>query len=87
MQLYYTIDGTKSPCRYDEVGMSTWIGEDFDERVLSTLEAHHRSSKALVHSMSDASAPLAYSIIVERSGSINQNLDVCATPRTHVRDP
>ena len=25
---------------YDEIGMSTWIGEDFDERVLSSLEAH-----------------------------------------------
>ena len=28
--------------RYDEVGLSTWIGEDFDERVLSALEAHRR---------------------------------------------
>ncbi|MEC8564960.1 MAG: hypothetical protein VXY90_13920, partial [Pseudomonadota bacterium] len=27
---------------YDAVGMGTWIGEDFDERVLSSLEAHRR---------------------------------------------
>jgi len=56
--------------QYDAVGMSTWIGEDFDERVLSALEAH-----AAADSPPSASPAITYSIIVERGHEVTQGLD------------
>jgi len=56
--------------RYDEVGLSTWIGEDFDERVLSALEAHRNSAPPA----GAGSASSVYSIIVERQQEVLQGL-------------
>ena len=58
---------------YDAVGLSTWIGEDFDERVLSTLEAH-RARRA--QSVADPPAALSYSIIVERGRTVIDGLNL-----------
>lgn len=73
---------------YDSYGLRTWIGEDFDERVLSALQAHHaaRSARAGTDaSEASAFAPatpptngsslLAYSIIVEQGQDLVANLD------------
>ena len=59
--------------RYDAVGLGSWIGEDFDERVLSALEAHRRATKA---NETAAAVPLAHSIIVERGHEVEQGLEL-----------
>lgn len=53
---------------YDQVGLSTWIGEDFDERVLSALASHHE-----LFGDAPADAP-AYSIIIEAGHRVDDNL-------------
>ena len=67
---------------YDDAGMSTWIGEDFDERVLSSLEAHHLHRQKELGQQEEAAdtrdglAPLLrYSIIVEQGRDVVANLD------------
>jgi len=55
---------------YDKVGLSNWIGEDFDERVLSALEAHRTSAPPA----GAGSASSVYSIIVERQQEVLQGL-------------
>ena len=71
---------------YDEIGMSTWIGEDFDERVLSSLEAHraalqdqqqehhHHQQHEQTASGQASVATLRYSIIVEHGYDVALNL-------------
>lgn len=59
--------------RYDAVGLGSWIGEDFDERVLSALEAHRRATNA---NETAAAVPLAHSIIVERGHEVEQGLEL-----------
>ena len=71
---------------YDEIGMSTWIGEDFDERVLSSLEAHRAAlqDQQQEHQQQQqheqtargqaSVATLRYSIIVEHGYDVALNL-------------
>jgi diketogulonate reductase-like aldo/keto reductase len=68
---------------YDAAGLATWIGEDFDERVLTALAAHFHSHRTnathtrptTASSGSAAAAkPLAYSIIIEREHDIARGL-------------
>ena len=75
--------------RYEAVGLNTWIGEDFDERVLTALEAHfhsrHRTNATHARPTTTASSggsaataaakPLAYSIIIERQHDIARGLE------------
>jgi hypothetical protein len=62
---------------YDRVGLGTWIGEDFDERVLSALEEHSERTRTAAESSADGAgaAPLAYSIIVENGRNVVHNLE------------
>ena len=73
---------------YDSVGLSTWIGEDFDERVLAALEAHHRhvaeggeGGGVKGGEGGEGAEPpplLAYSIIVEKGLAVGANLAALA---------
>ena len=62
---------------YDNVGLSTWIGEDFDERVLSALELHSSQHRGEEEGATEAAAKpplLPYSIIVESGHDVLANL-------------
>ena len=64
---------------YDAVGMDTWIGEDFDQRVLSALKAHRQvrrtdSSDAMGDAGGDDRGGERYSIIVEEGVDVTNNL-------------
>jgi hypothetical protein len=69
---------------YDAVGLGTWIGEDFDARVLSALKAHSAESRGGaadefddLHTAAGTPGPMVpYSIIVENGHEVVRNLEM-----------
>jgi len=62
---------------YDRKGLDTWIGEDFDARVLSLILTHHqqrRRSKGEGEPGSESSRSPMYSIIVEMPERLESDL-------------
>ena len=62
---------------YDAVGLGTWVGEDFDARVLAALRTHHVATQNSTRTRDeddDDSVPLRYSIIVEAGREVSANL-------------
>ena len=60
---------------YDAVGLGTWIGEDFDARVLSALKAHSDLVAGEDERANAKGGVLPYSIIVESGRDVLRNLD------------
>ena len=60
---------------YDAVGLGTWIGEDFDARVLSALKAHSDLVAGEDEGANANGGVLPYSIIVESGRDVLRNLD------------
>ena len=55
--------------KYDSVGMTSWVGEDFDQRVLSVL-SEHRQAVLATHEV--IPTPPLYTVIVEEGERVPQ---------------
>ena len=51
--------------KYDSVGMTSWVGEDFDQRVLSVLSEHRQAVLA-----GATTTPPLYTVIVEEGEKV-----------------
>ena len=59
--------------RYDDAGLEGWVGEDFDDRVLSALERHAMLMNTSVASRNGEPA-VTYTIIVEEGRHVRDNV-------------